>query len=109
MTAGPGLDPDDLPALFAAAPAPLLVLRPDAPAFSIVAATDAYLSASLQTPDTLVGRPVFEALPDANPGGQRHRVMPGPFIPAHRQSHLVLAPEVVESMQAADRRGRYSR
>ncbi len=68
MTAGPALDPDDLSALFAAAPAALLVLRPDAPAFTIAAATDAYLRATLQTRDSLVGRPVFDALPDANPG-----------------------------------------
>ena len=59
---------DDFPALFAAAPAALLVLRPDAPAFTIAAATDAYLRATHQTRDGLVGRPVFEALPDANPG-----------------------------------------
>ena len=66
MTAGP--DSDDLPALFAAAPAALLVLRPDPPAFTIVTATDAYLGATLQTRATLVGHPVFDALPDANPG-----------------------------------------
>ena len=67
MTAGPALDLDDFPALFAAAPAALLVLLPDAPAFTIVAATDVYLRATLQTRAALVGRPVFEALPDANP------------------------------------------
>ena len=68
MTAGPTVAPDDFPALFAAAPAALLVLRPDAPAFTIAAATDAYLHATHQTRGGLVGRPVFEALPDANPG-----------------------------------------
>ena len=68
MSAGSDLAPDDLPALFAAAPAALLVLKPDAPAFTIAAATDAYLRATHQTRDRLVGRPVFEALPDANPG-----------------------------------------
>jgi signal transduction histidine kinase len=68
VTAGPEPGVDDFPALFAAAPAALLVLRADAPAFTIVAATDAYLRATLHTRDTLVGRPVFDALPDANPG-----------------------------------------
>ncbi|GLC26980.1 hypothetical protein rosag_34930 [Roseisolibacter agri] len=68
MTASPALDLDDFPALFAAAPAALLVLRPDAPVFTIVGATDAYLQATLQSRDALVGRSVFEALPDANPG-----------------------------------------
>jgi hypothetical protein len=68
VTARPALAPDDLPALFAAAPAALVVLRPDAPAFTIAAATDAYLHATHQTRDGLVGRSVFEALPDASPG-----------------------------------------
>ena len=59
MTAGPALAPDDFPALFAAAPAALLVLRAEAPAFTIAAATDAYLHATHQTRDGLVGHPVF--------------------------------------------------
>jgi len=54
-------------ALFAAAPSPMLVLAPDAPDFTILAANDAYLAATMRTRDDLVGRGVFDAMPD-NPG-----------------------------------------
>jgi hypothetical protein len=50
MSARPVLAMDEFPALFAAAPAALLVLKPDAPAFTIVAATDAYLRAKADVP-----------------------------------------------------------
>ena len=50
--------------LFRAAPAPFLVLKPDAPQFTIAEVNDAYLSATMRTRDELVGRGVFEAYPD---------------------------------------------
>jgi PAS domain S-box-containing protein len=55
--------------LFSASPAPLLVLRPDAPRFTIREANDAYLAATMRTRDTIVGRGIFEAFPD-NPGDE---------------------------------------
>lgn len=50
--------------MFQASPAPFLVLKPDAPAFTIAEVNDAYLSATMRTRDTVVGRPIFEAYPD---------------------------------------------
>lgn len=50
--------------LFAASPAPFLILKPDAPHFTIVEVNDAYLAATMRTRDDLVGRGVFEAFPD---------------------------------------------
>jgi len=58
----------DFRTLFEAAPGLYLVLRADdAPRFTIVAASDAYLRATLATrdgPDGIVGRGLFEAFPD---------------------------------------------
>ncbi|SDM69585.1 PAS domain S-box-containing protein [Methylobacterium phyllostachyos] len=51
-------------ALFTAAPAPMLVVAVDAPHFTIVDVNDAYLTATLTTRDDLVGRGLFEAMPD---------------------------------------------
>lgn len=54
-------------ALFEAAPAPFLVLAPDAPAFTILAVNDAYLRATLTErggPQGIVGRKLFEVFPD---------------------------------------------
>ncbi len=51
-------------ALFTAAPAPMLVVGVDAPYFTIVDINDAYLAATLTTRDDLVGRGLFEAMPD---------------------------------------------
>ena len=55
--------------LFRAAPAPFLVLKPDAPHFTIAEVNDAYLSATMRTRDEVVGRGVFEAYPD-NPSDE---------------------------------------
>ena len=41
-----------------------MVLAPDPPRFTILAATDAYLRAVKKQREELIGRPVFEALPD---------------------------------------------
>ena len=49
--------------LFAAAPAPLLVLAPDAPRFTVVEVNDAYLSTTMATREGIVGRGLFEVFP----------------------------------------------
>lgn len=54
----------DYHALFAAAPTPMLVVAPDAPRFTIVEVNQAYLTAVMRTRDDLIGRGVFEAMPD---------------------------------------------
>lgn len=51
-------------ALFAASPAPVLILRPDAPNFTIADVNDAYLAATMRTREDLVGRAMFDAFPD---------------------------------------------
>ena len=51
-------------ALFASSPAPFLILRPDAPHFTIADVNDAYLAATMQTRENLVGRAMFDAFPD---------------------------------------------
>ena len=55
--------------LFRASPAPFLVLKPDAPHFTIAEVNDAYLSATMRTRDEVVGRGIFEAYP-SNPFDQ---------------------------------------
>ena len=55
--------------LFRASPAPFLILKPDAPQFTIAEVNDAYLSATMRTRDEVVGRGIFEAYPD-NPSGK---------------------------------------
>ena len=51
--------------LFDASPAPLLVVAPDAPRFTIRQVNDAYLAATLASRDALVGRGIFEFFPDS--------------------------------------------
>jgi signal transduction histidine kinase len=60
------LDPE-FRALFEAVPANYLVLAPDAAQFTILAASDQYLAATLTTRETIVGRPLFDVFSDANP------------------------------------------
>jgi signal transduction histidine kinase len=72
-TGGIAADTPDFRGLFEAAPVRFLVMRADAPRFTIVAASDAYLAATLTTRDGvqgIVGRGIFEAFPDppAEPG-----------------------------------------
>jgi PAS domain S-box-containing protein len=50
--------------LFSTSPAPLLVVRADAPRFTIAEVNDAYLAATMRTRDQLIGRAMFEAFPD---------------------------------------------
>ncbi|TPG46438.1 PAS domain S-box protein [Roseomonas nepalensis] len=54
----------DFRQLFAASPAPLLVLSPDAPGFTILEVNNAYLTATMRTRDALVGHEVFAAFPN---------------------------------------------
>jgi PAS domain-containing protein len=64
----PGPQADvDFRALFQALPQNVLVIAPDAPRFTILAASDAYTATSLVPRDQLVGRPLFEVFPDDNP------------------------------------------
>jgi PAS domain-containing protein len=58
----PADEPLDFHAIFAAAPSPNLILRAE-PQFTIVAANDAYLAATMTTREQIVGRPIFEAFP----------------------------------------------
>ena len=51
-------------ALFAASPVPFMVLQPNAPDFKITAANDAYFAATLTTPESLIGRRLFDVFPD---------------------------------------------
>jgi signal transduction histidine kinase len=54
----------DFRALFEASPEVLLVLLPDAPRFTMVAATDARLAATHTTREGTLGRGLFEVFPD---------------------------------------------
>lgn len=55
---------EQLQALFAASPVPLLVLAPDASDFTITAANDAYLTATRTKRDSLIGRRLFDVFAD---------------------------------------------
>jgi PAS domain S-box-containing protein len=57
----------DYHALLHAMPGPWVVLLPDAPRFTIAAASESYYRAAMKGPDDLLGEGLFEALPDANP------------------------------------------
>ncbi len=50
--------------LFAASPAPLLILKPDAPRYTITDVNDAYLTATVRSREDVVGRGLSEAYPD---------------------------------------------
>ena len=54
----------DLRLVFEASPDVLLVLLPDAPKYTMVAATNARLAATHTTRDQTIGRPLFELFPD---------------------------------------------
>jgi hypothetical protein len=57
-------NPVDFEAIFRAAPLPSLVLAADAPRFTIKAASNSYLDATMTKEEDLVGRPLFEVFPD---------------------------------------------
>ena len=48
-------------------PGQVLVLAPDGPRFTILAASDAYLDATLTQRAEIVGKGVFEVFPDMRP------------------------------------------
>lgn len=50
--------------LFAASPVPFMVLAPNAPDFTITAANEAYLAATLTTRQSLIGRRLFDVFTD---------------------------------------------
>ncbi len=54
----------DFRQIFEASPDVLLVLLPDAPRFTMVAATEARLAATHTTREHTIGRPLFEVFPD---------------------------------------------
>ncbi len=54
----------DFRLLFEASPDVLLVLLPDAPRYTMVAATNARLAATHTTREEIIGRPLFELFPD---------------------------------------------
>lgn len=54
----------DFRALFDALPGLYLVLLPDDPTFTIVAANQSYARATLTNPAEIIGRPLFEVFPD---------------------------------------------
>ena len=54
----------DFQRLFAASPEVLLVLLPDAPRFTMVAATEARLAVTLTTREATMGRGLFDVFPD---------------------------------------------
>lgn len=54
----------DVRLLFESSPDILLVLLPDAPNFTMVAATDARLQVTHTTREQIIGRPLFELFPD---------------------------------------------
>ena len=56
--------PLDFRALFESAPGLYLVLLPDAPRFTIVGASDAYLRATMTERDAIVGHGLFDIFPD---------------------------------------------
>ncbi len=57
----------DFRALFEATPGITLVLAPDAPHFTMLAASDERLAATLATREQVVGRALFDVFADANP------------------------------------------
>jgi PAS domain S-box-containing protein len=60
-------DGPDFRALFEAAPGITLVLAPDAPRFTMLAASDERLAATLTTREQIIGQPLFAVFADANP------------------------------------------
>ncbi|MGN6400974.1 MAG: PAS domain S-box protein [Flavisolibacter sp.] len=50
--------------LFEASPAPSLILKPDAPRFTITEVNGAYLHATMRSREQLIGQGLFEAFPD---------------------------------------------
>jgi PAS domain S-box-containing protein len=64
VSSQPGFASPDFRLGFESAPDRYLLLLPNYPVFTIVAATDAYLEATLKSREELVGRGLFEAFPE---------------------------------------------
>jgi PAS domain S-box-containing protein len=64
------VDELDYRKLFESSPGLLLVVRPDPPTFTIVAASDAYLAATMTERESILGRGIFDVFPD-NPADLR--------------------------------------
>jgi PAS domain S-box-containing protein len=83
----------DFRSLFEAAPSPNLIVRADPPRFTIVAANDAYLAATMTTRERIVGRPIFEAFPgnpdDPEATGVSNVRASIEYVIAHRQPHTM--------------------
>jgi signal transduction histidine kinase len=59
----------DFHRVFESLPGLYLVLEPDAPRYTIVAVSDAFTRATMTTREALIGRGLFEALPDPGDAG----------------------------------------
>lgn len=57
----------DFRAIFQAAPGIELVLAPDPPRFTMLAASDERYTATLTRREAIIGRPLFDVFSDANP------------------------------------------
>ena len=87
------MDSVDFSNIFAASPAPYLLLSTDSD-YKILAVNDAYLAATMTTREQLIGRPLFEAFPDnpADPRGGVLNLRASPRScakPRHRSHHGV--------------------
>jgi hypothetical protein len=60
----PSLPKPDFYKLFESSPTPYLVLGPDSPRFTIMAVTDAYLTATMTRRQEIIGRAMFDVFPD---------------------------------------------
>lgn len=54
---------DEIASIYQASPTPNLILKPDAPKFTVLAVNDAFLSATQTTRSSLIGKSVFNAFP----------------------------------------------
>jgi PAS domain S-box-containing protein len=77
----PSFPAPDFRVIFDSTPTPLLLVLPDDPRFTVVAANDAYLRISRVGRDELLGRGVFEVFPDNpdDPGASGVRNLRGSF------------------------------
>jgi PAS domain-containing protein len=64
------LSDTDFRAAFDSAPDAYLLLAPDAPRFTMLAANEARLRATMTRPEDVIGKPLFEVFPD-NPTDAR--------------------------------------
>ncbi len=74
-----------------AAPSPFLLLKPDAPRFTILTANEAYTEVTNTRKEDLVGRPLFEAFPpnpaEGGDNGQERLTNSLHYVLTHRKVH----------------------